>query len=90
MDLEDDQWQKTVVTDQLGTAVNTCGADMDLDGDIDIVAVGKSPGEVVIYFNNNFSWTKQIIKSDFEGGSALAMVDLDEDGDLDIIAGASA
>ena len=43
-----------------------------------------------VYFNDDFSWTKQTIKPNFEGGTALSVVDLDNDGDLDIIAGASA
>lgn len=89
-DLMNDQWQKTVVTDQLGTAVNVCGYDFDMDGDVDIVAVGKNPGEVAIYINDHFSWTKQILKSNFTGGSALSVMDLDGDGDVDIISGASA
>ncbi len=89
-DLMTDQWRKIVVTDRLDVAVNARGADFDQDGQIDIAAVGKIPGEVAIYFNDDFSWTKQTIKSNFEGGTALAVVDLDDDGDLDVISGASA
>ncbi|MBN1272939.1 MAG: VCBS repeat-containing protein [Candidatus Aminicenantes bacterium] len=89
-DLANDQWQKTVVTYQLEVAVNAFGCDMDLDGDIDIVAVGKDPGELAVFYNDNFTWTEHTIKSGFEGGSALSVIDLDNDGDFDIIAGASA
>ena len=87
---KENQWQKTVVTSQLEVAVNSFGCDMDLDGDIDIVAVGKDPGELAVFYNDNFTWTKHTIKSGFEGGSALSIVDLDNDGDFDIVAGASA
>jgi len=89
-DLINNQWQKTVITDQLEIAVNAVGSDFDMDGDIDVVAVGKIPGELNIYKNDNFSWSKQNLKQNFTGGTALAITDLDDDGDIDIIAGASA
>ena len=88
-DLEADQWRKIPVTDRLEIAVNGYGGDFDLDGQIDIAAIGKIPGELAIYFNDALSWTKQTVKSGFEGGSALAVLDLEGDGDPDIIAGAS-
>jgi hypothetical protein len=89
-DLANDQWEKTMVTDQLIVATNVRGRDMDRDGDIDIVAVGKDPGELAIFLNDNFFWTRQVVKPNFEGGTALAVIDLDGDGDDDIVAGASA
>ena len=89
-DLANNQWQKTQVSNQLDVAVNTRVCDLDMDGDIDIVAVGKIPGELAIYLNDNFSWSKQTLKLGFEGGSALSVIDLDGDGDMDIVSGASA
>ena len=88
--LTNNQWQKTVITNQLEIAVNAFGNDFDMDSDIDIVAVGKIPGELNIYENDNFSWSKHNLKQNFEGGTALSITDLDYDGDVDIIAGASA
>jgi hypothetical protein len=90
LDLSADQWEKHVITTQLGTAVNARGCDMDMDGDIDIVAVGKNPGRLTLYINENLSWTEQVLTTNFEGGSALHVIDLDGDGDPDIVAGASA
>jgi len=60
-----------------------------MDEDIDIVAVGKIPGELVIYGNTNFTWAKTVLANNFYGGTALTVIDFDGDNDLDIIAGAS-
>lgn len=63
-------------------------SDIDLDSDMDIVAVAKIPGELVIYFNENGNFTKETLYPAFFGGSALSVSDLDQDGDDDIVAGA--
>jgi len=88
-DLMNDQWEKTTVTNDLDVAGGGLGNDFDRDGDIDIIAIGKDPGILNLYINNNFSWTRQTLKSNFRGGTALSVDDLDNDGDFDIIAGAS-
>jgi len=44
---------------------------------------------LVIYGNDNFTWTNTILLNNFYGGTALEVVDFDRDIDLDIIAGAS-
>lgn len=87
-DLSTNSWTKYSVTSSLQTSVRAFGDDFDKDGDIDLVAVGKSPGKLVVFINDHFNWTEQVLESNFEGGSALAIEDLDKDGDVDIIAGA--
>jgi hypothetical protein len=87
-DLSTNSWTKHTVSSSLQIPVRTFGCDFDLDDDVDIVAVGKVPGELSVFINNNFNWTEQVLTSNFWGGSALAVEDLDQDGDKDIIAGA--
>jgi len=89
-DLQSSSWTKYTVSTTLEIAAGVSGGDMDGDEDIDIVAVGKIPGELVIYGNTNFTWTKAVLANNFYGGTALAVIDFDGDNDLDIIAGASA
>ena len=87
-DISTNSWTKNLVTNQLETAVSCIGSDIDLDGDIDIIAVGKNPGKLVIYYNNSFTFTETVLNNDYLGGAALALFDIDNDGDDDIISGA--
>jgi hypothetical protein len=88
--LGEDRWTEIPVTDALEVAANVRGCDFDRDGQIDIAAVGKIPGELSIYFNDDLSWMRQTLISGFEGGTALSVIDMDDDGDGDFFAGASA
>lgn len=87
-DLAANNWAKTVVTDQLEIAVKALGRDFDRDGDVDIVAVGKIPGELTVYENAGGSWPAINLRQNFTGGWSLAGEDLDGDGDVDVVAGA--
>lgn len=87
-DIAANSWTQTMVTDQLEIAAGAMGADFDLDDDIDIVAVGKIPGELALFVNDLTVFTQEVLFPGFAGGSALEVTDLDQDGDDDIIAGA--
>ncbi|MFC2134363.1 FG-GAP-like repeat-containing protein [Bacteroidota bacterium] len=87
-DLAANNWTRTVVTTELDIPGQLAGCDFDNDGDIDIAALGKFPGEAALFLNDNFNWTKQTLRDNFNSCAALAVADLDQDGDQDIIAGA--
>jgi hypothetical protein len=64
-------------------------ADMDNDGDMDIVAAemeqGDDPDEIIIYVNGDrrgTSWTKQVIAT--TGSHSMRLLDVDNDGDVDL------
>ena len=87
--LQNNDWTKHVVTIQLPIAACVDAGDLDKDGDVDIVAVGKIPGELSIYQDSNFVWTKILLTNDFYGGEDVEVLDLDGDEDLDIVSAAS-
>lgn len=87
-DIAANSWTKTMVTNQLEIAAGAIGRDIDMDGDKDIIAAGKMPGELVLFVNDNNTFTKDVLFPGFAGGSALEVVDIDQDGDDDIVAGA--
>ena len=63
-------------------------ADLDGDGDIDVVAVGYFAHDIVWYENDGAktpSFTKHFIDADISSARNVSIVDLDNDGDLDVI-----
>jgi hypothetical protein len=80
-------WKRHTVAAQ-NTSNNLDLADMDKDGDIDIItAEHRGTKELQIWenVNNASSWVKHIISSGKENHLGAQLADLDNDGDLDII-----
>lgn len=80
-------WQrKTIATQDTTNSMSV--ADMDRDGDIDVIT-GEHRGdkELVIYenINNGASWTRRVVDSGKESHGGAKVFDLDNDGDLDIV-----
>jgi hypothetical protein len=88
-DLQKDSWTTTIVSTQVGYAANPHAADLDRDGDLDIVSIGVSPGELVVFEQAASTWNRKTLAGNLSGGCALALTDLDQDGDQDIVAGAA-
>ncbi|MEM7048303.1 MAG: FG-GAP-like repeat-containing protein [Acidobacteriota bacterium] len=64
-------------------------ADIDRDGDLDVVGMLRA-GDAVVWYENpgdGSNWTQHIVDPDFEGAQAVALADLDGDGDTDILGG---
>ena len=87
--LQGNSWTKHIVTSQLPVAACVAAGDLDKDEDVDIVAVGKIPGELDIFQNSDFNWTKILLTNDFYGGEDVEVLDMDGDEDLDIVTAAS-
>lgn len=62
-------------------------ADMDLDGDLDIVATA-SVEATVAWFESSSSWLRRELGQSFLGARSAVAVDRDGDGDLDVLAAA--
>lgn len=86
--IQTNSWRKTLVTNNLSIATIGIGNDIDRDGDMDIIAISKIPGKLVIYYNDSFSFTETELNPHLNGAAALQVIDIDKDGDDDIIVGA--
>ena len=83
--------QKVISADiELGDSVHA--ADLDGDGDLDVLSASRSDSKVAWYENldGEGDFSDQIIISDTsEGATTVVSADLDEDGDMDVIAGSA-
>ncbi len=64
-------------------------ADLDMDGDMDILGVAASTNQVAWWENtagNGSVWNKVTIDGSFGGARSLTTADVDGDGDLDVLA----
>ncbi len=83
-------WENTVDTgvDQYR---DVSVADMDGDGDLDVLGATVS-GDAVYWWANDGSalptWTQHTILSSFDGAHAVEPVDIDSDGDFDVVVAA--
>lgn len=83
-------WAEHIVENNVETVYHFVGvADMDNDGDLDIVAAemqqGKDPDEVKVYLNEDGmggAWTKQVIAT--TGSHSMRILDVENDGDNDL------
>ena len=67
-------------------------ADVDGDGDVDVLGAAKAIDHVAWFENggDGLSWTRRIIDPAFDGARAVTAADVDGDGDLDAVAAAGA
>ena len=66
-------------------------ADMDGDGDLDILGAGYYAGEITWWENatgNGTSWTEHTVDDSFDGAISVYCADVDGDGDQDVLGAA--
>jgi FG-GAP-like repeat len=82
-------WTEHVVDSTVSYLHTFKAADMDKDGDLDLVTAemhqSSDPDEVSVYANNGggLSWTPQVVAT--SGSHNLRIGDIDRDGDIDIM-----
>jgi len=82
-------WTKNIVRSGYGNAHDAQCADIDQDGDTDIITAASSPGSIDICYNENSiqpSWSYIQLDPGFSGAKSVLIIDLDLDTDLDIVA----
>jgi hypothetical protein len=81
-------WTKHTIDPNLGTALECCVADIDGDNDMDVVASGRTGGEVMWYENdggNPINWIPHSIHiNGIEGAFGIDVDDIDGDNNLDV------
>lgn len=83
-------WKKHVVQENFDDAFEAIAADLDADGDIDIVATTwRNPGRVAWFENTGDprkKWKKHILKDNWRSANQVIIADMNGDGKPDIIA----
>lgn len=81
-----------LINDAYYTSFGIEAADIDGDGDADVVGTAEGSGLVAVWLNsgtNPVSWDEQVIDNGFPGADGLAVADIDSDGRPDVVCTAS-
>lgn len=85
-------WIERTVDGSFNGAIAVFGADMDGDGDLDLVGAANIAAEVAWWENTDgtgTSWSKRSVDAAFNGARMVHAADVDGDGDLDILGAAA-
>lgn len=80
--------EHTVVDSPEYGCFNVAAADIDGDGDLDIIATNNRIGNYVIWFENDGTgqnWQVHTVDTEFEAPYVVDSADLDSDGDTDVV-----
>ena len=84
-------WSKHTIDDAFDTTASVHAADVDGDGDIDILGAAESDREITWWENtegNGTIWDEHTISNTFAGAHSVYAADVDGDGDLDVLGAA--
>jgi hypothetical protein len=84
-----DGWAEHTLATTFRGPLSVVAADIDGDGDLDVLATAEIDDQVAWWENVNgdgATWTKHIVTSVFDGAAIVGAADLDGDFDLDIVA----
>lgn len=82
-------WIRRTVSSTADSPAGVDAADIDQDGDQDLLCATYAGGRVLLFLNDGGSpvqWTEVVISADFAGGHDVEVFDIDQDGDSDILA----
>lgn len=81
-------WDKQTIRNNYTGTHGIHGADLDDDGDIDVLGAAMNLSDITVWWNEGgdpIEWTEQVIDGSFVGAGYVYSHDIDGDGDLDIV-----
>jgi hypothetical protein len=85
-------WQKHLICDNFEQGFEAVAADLDGDGQMEVVATAWGPtGQIALFKHGGDPcgpWSKQLLKANWVNANTVIIADLDGDGRLDIAAAA--
>ena len=86
-------WSETVITTGADGATSVFAADIDGDGDLDVLSASLNDDTIALYRNGDATsgdgdgsaWTKIAITTTADGAVSVFAADIDGDGDLDVL-----
>ena len=85
-------WTLRTITSTAADPVSVTAIDMDMDGDLDVLAASEDDDTVAWYENDGAlppAWVKRTISAVADGAHSAVGADVDGDGDLDVLAASS-
>ena len=82
----------TTIDGSFEGAISVYAADVDGDGDLDVLGAAYGADDISWWENtagNGTAWTEHIVDSDFDGAESVHAADVDGDGDLDVLGAAA-
>jgi len=81
------RWISHVVEDDFPGAMSVHTADLDADGDPDVIGASWDSYTVAWWTNDGSGagWTRHVLDNDLRGATAVCAADLDCDGDMDVL-----
>jgi len=85
-------WTEHILNNNLDGAISIYAADVDDDGDMDVLGASKLANTITWWENTDgsgTSWTERTVDAEFDGAISVYAVDVDGDGDMDVLGTAS-
>ncbi len=84
-------WTEHSIDDDFDYATSVYAADVDGDGDLDVLGTASNAGDITWWENtigDGTAWTEHTLEGNFNGARSVYAADIDGDGDLDVLGAA--